>query len=107
MFLAVPEFGVPRAEEGFHGIADRREFVLQSPLRLELAGTEGNLVSAASFGGLDFGDDRVFDVLGGHGWDCGIFSVIQLSIARGSENPTMSRCHFDTFRSIQNPDFLR
>jgi len=57
---------VPGAEEGLHGIADRREFVFQIPLRLELAGTEGNIVCLPIMSRLDFRDDRVFEVLGGH-----------------------------------------
>ena len=58
---------VARAEEGLHGIADRREFVVQSPLRLEFPGAEGDLARASSASGLDFGQNFVFDFLSFHG----------------------------------------
>lgn len=57
---------VPVPEDGLHGIADRREFVFQPPLRLEFARAEGDFVCASTMRGLDFGEDRAFDVLGGH-----------------------------------------
>ena len=57
---------VSRAEEGLHGIADRREFVFQTPLRLEFAGADGDIARPASTGCLDFGQNFVFDFLSCH-----------------------------------------
>ena len=57
---------VSRVEEGLHGIADRREFVFQTPFRLEFAGADCDIARPASTGGLDFGHNFVFDLLSCH-----------------------------------------
>ena len=57
---------VPRAEEGLHGIADRREFVFQTQLRLEFVGADCHIARPARSGGLDFGQNFVFDFLSCH-----------------------------------------